>query len=428
MDVRAQALHPTSCSANPSLRGKNSLGSKPSLAAAYYSRLSQKKKILVTPTPPRLRRRLAQARLSTNYSLSLECVQVHGPAMLEKLEAPTPRDVAMPITVVAFRSGRRHFRATELQFRGYSDLKFGRSEMATTAPKGDDRSEKRRRPFGKATTVYETEICFAASLFWPISTLSSRLLKPAGVPQGGLLSPLLFVICINSLDASIPASVAPVKYADDLTTSEALMGSLPGQTQKALNSIDDWGRSFSLAANGKKTKDMVISARKEPNVPIPPQPTISGQVIERVTSFKLLGVYIAADLTWDAHIEYMMNRARPRMYYLSVAKKAGLPIDVLMQIYLTFIRPILEYASPVWGGLPKHLSDSLESIQKRCLRIIGLPADALPTLANRRERATLRTIEKYPKGQYFSPLGIHHYPLGQSLQPPQGKSASVNEK
>ncbi|KAI8517186.1 response to nematode [Branchiostoma belcheri] len=110
-------------------------------------------------------------------------------------------------TVVAFRSGRRHFRATELQFRisaacsglpgvlgmceshsvhnmatigrpekkcdfthsknsgksrtcrGYSELKFGRSEMATTAPKGDDRSEKRRRPFGKATTVYETEIC-----------------------------------------------------------------------------------------------------------------------------------------------------------------------------------------------------------------------------------------------------------------------------
>ncbi|KAI8505117.1 hypothetical protein Bbelb_172260 [Branchiostoma belcheri] len=47
--------------------------------------------------------------------------------------------------------------------RGYSELKFGRSEMATTAPKGDDRSEKRRRPFGKATTVYETEICLAAT-------------------------------------------------------------------------------------------------------------------------------------------------------------------------------------------------------------------------------------------------------------------------
>ncbi|KAI8519255.1 hypothetical protein Bbelb_025120 [Branchiostoma belcheri] len=35
-------------SANPSLRDKNSLGSKSSLAAAYYSRRSQKK---ITPTP-----------------------------------------------------------------------------------------------------------------------------------------------------------------------------------------------------------------------------------------------------------------------------------------------------------------------------------------------------------------------------------------
>ncbi|KAI8507735.1 N-acetylated-alpha-linked acidic dipeptidase 2, partial [Branchiostoma belcheri] len=103
------------------------------------------------------------------------------------------------------------------------------------------------------------------------------------------------------------------------------------------------------------------------------------------------------------------------MYYLSVAKKAGLPIDVLVQIYLTFIRPILEYASPVWGGLPKHLSDSLESIQKRCLRIIGLPADALPTLANRRERATLRTLESILKdstsplwGFITTPLASHY--------------------
>ncbi len=33
---------------------------------------------------------------------------------------------------------------------------------------------------------------------------------------------------------------------------------------------------------------------------------------------------------------------------------------------LDFIRPVLEYASPVWGGLPKGLSEELERIQKRC--------------------------------------------------------------
>ncbi len=38
--------------------------------------------------------------------------------------------------------------------------------------------------------------------------------------QGGLLSPLLFVICINSLDSYLPPSLIPVKHADDLTISD----------------------------------------------------------------------------------------------------------------------------------------------------------------------------------------------------------------
>ncbi|XP_035690107.1 probable E3 ubiquitin-protein ligase HECTD4, partial [Branchiostoma floridae] len=63
------------------------------------------------------------------------------------------------------------------------------------------------------------------------------------------------------------------------------------------------------------------------------------------------------------------------------------------KIYLTFIRPLLEYASPVWGGLPKHLSDKLEAMQRRCLRIIGIPSDSLPSLSDRRDAATLKTLQ-----------------------------------
>ncbi len=47
--------------------------------------------------------------------------------------------------------------------------------------------------------------------------MSNPFPVPASVPQGGLLSPLLFVICLNSLDLYLPPSVIPVKYANDLS-------------------------------------------------------------------------------------------------------------------------------------------------------------------------------------------------------------------
>uniref|UniRef100_A0A671KTR0 Reverse transcriptase domain-containing protein n=1 Tax=Sinocyclocheilus anshuiensis TaxID=1608454 RepID=A0A671KTR0_9TELE len=91
------------------------------------------------------------------------------------------------------------------------------------------------------------------------SCVSNSFPVSAGVPQGGLLSPLLFVICINSLDSYLPPSVIPVKYADDLTITEFLMGSLPGLTQKALDSVVEWGQEFTLAMNGVKTVDMTLT-------------------------------------------------------------------------------------------------------------------------------------------------------------------------
>ncbi|KAI8489863.1 hypothetical protein Bbelb_324930 [Branchiostoma belcheri] len=130
---------------------------------------------------------------------------------------------------------------------------------------------------------------------------------------------------------------------------------------------------------------MIVSARRKENVPVPPHPTVDGKQIERVVTFKLLGVQISADLTWDAH-------TRPRIYYLAAARKAGLSTDVLTQIYVSFIRPILEYASPVRGSLPNRLAYTLEGVQRRCCRIMGISPNSLQTLASRRDQATLRVL------------------------------------
>ena len=74
-------------------------------------------------------------------------------------------------------------------------------------------------------------------------------------------------------------------------------------------------------------------------------------------------------------------------------RKAHLPKEVGLAIYCTKIPPLLEYAAPVWGGIPLYLMNDLERVQRRSLRINCLPVDTLPPLCERIEKLTLRELE-----------------------------------
>ena len=103
----------------------------------------------------------------------------------------------------------------------------------------------------------------------------------------------------------------------------------------------------------------------------PPGPlTIGGSVIESVATYKLLGVYISEDLSWNVQIEHIVKKANKCLYALRALKKSGLTIKQLVQVYCSIVRSLLEYACPVWAALPKYLDDAIESVQKRALRII----------------------------------------------------------
>ncbi len=86
----------------------------------------------------------------------------------------------------------------------------------------------------------------------------------------------------------------------------------------------------------------------------------------------------------------------------------------MVKIYLSVIRPLLEYTCPVWHtGLPKYLSDSIiETVQKRALACIypGLSYNdilnitKLPTLQQRRDNLCLRTSQTIRKESH----GLHN--------------------
>ena len=98
---------------------------------------------------------------------------------------------------------------------------------------------------------------------------------------------------------------------------------------------------------------------------------VNGMPIELVASAKTVGLNVSTDLKWNSHIDSVIKTAKKRLYSLSQLKRSGLGTRELVQSFCTCIRPITEYACRFFhDSLPAYLSNELEGVQKRTMRII----------------------------------------------------------
>ena len=100
------------------------------------------------------------------------------------------------------------------------------------------------------------------------------------------------------------------------------------------------------------------------------------------------------DLKWNTHVSSIVSKACKRIHYLRVCRTAHFPRDIGQTTYITKIRPVLEYASPAWGGLPTYLEIDLLRVQNRCLNIIGLPRDTVESLVTRHQNLTRKEFKR----------------------------------
>jgi len=76
-----------------------------------------------------------------------------------------------------------------------------------------------------------------------------------------------------------------------------------------------------------------------------------------------------ADFSWHSHIEAFISKATKRLYILRQLKRAGVPRALNC---FTFVRPVLEYAAPVWHhSLNKSQKNQIEVIHNvTCLVLV----------------------------------------------------------
>ena len=92
--------------------------------------------------------------------------------------------------------------------------------------------------------------------------------------------------------------------------------------------------------------------------------------IETVKSVNILGLNISSDLKWNVHVSELVRKATTRLYLRQLKKSHAAKRELLL-FYITCIRSIPEYGSPLFHrDLPSCLYENLERLQKRAMKII----------------------------------------------------------
>ena len=160
-----------------------------------------------------------------------------------------------------------------------------------------------------------------------------------------------------------------VKYVDDATVVEFVPRLSPSYLNFTVSDIYSFASSREMVLNGKKCKERCISFLQY--CPFSPAPLMVGSsLIEKVSCYKLLGVHLSDNLTWNEHVTHIVKKGSMRLYAIRALKKCRLTDRQLILVYCIIIRSGLEYASPVWAGFTQYLSGQIESIQRRALKII----------------------------------------------------------
>ena len=181
---------------------------------------------------------------------------------------------------------------------------------------------------------------------------TKRLRVTRGSPQGGVLSPFLWNLVVDSL---LKSSVGEIPgylqaLADDLVVlcEGNDLEVITERTQKSINSINQWCKTMGLQLSALKTKVILFTWKRKWKLPRPIK--VGSEPLELSQSTKFLGVHLDSKLSFKKHIQTITNKSITSLMQCkrAVGPTWGLSPNTCMWIYKTAIRPIMTYASSVW--------------------------------------------------------------------------------
>ena len=202
-------------------------------------------------------------------------------------------------------------------------------------------------------------------------TKSDWIALEAGVPQGSVLGPILFLIYINDLPDNINSQMK--LFADDSslftrvddihTTHEKLVADL--------ETVTAWAHQWKMVFNpdiSKQAIEVVFSGKKNkvnhPNLHLNVIP------VARHDYTKYLGVYLDSGLNFSKHVKEAISKASRGISLLKYLSKY-VDRNVLDLSYKMHVRPHLDYGEVIYHDQRLDMMNLIEQIQYKAALIVS---------------------------------------------------------
>ena len=188
----------------------------------------------------------------------------------------------------------------------------------------------------------EADVCGHKTCLWVVG----------GCPQGGILSPVLWCMVIDSLIKRLnDEGFFAQGYSDDLTVliRGKFESTLGDQMRRSLRIVEEWCRERGLKVSPKKT-DLILFSKRLTSSELVVKVRLFCKDVDLGTQVKYLGVILDQKLNWIAHVKDKVKKALAAFWICknSFGRSWGLSSRAILWIYTAIIRPMICHGCVVW--------------------------------------------------------------------------------